>query len=454
MGAFADSFFRYTLSDLDAQNLPVRAEQIRARLRNYPLMLASQMLVAPLLCVLMWPAVEHGLLLGWLGLVYGAHLVEFGFWLAYRRESVTLSECKRWRTRFIVFVSVIGLLWGSAGLMLLALDDLAYQALLICVILGLAAGAATINPVFPPALIIYVGLLILPVLLACLWLGDVTHYVLAAMLAVYLLFVLNAGRDLSKTFELSLWQRLENRELVAQLTDEKQHAELGSKMKSKFFAAASHDLRQPMHALTLFVDVLKHRPHDEESARLIGQIERSVEVMATMFDALLDLSKLDAGVVQPQFEDFAIQPLLARLNEEFSMLAGDKGLRFELSSCSEVLHGDPLLLERILRNLISNAIRYTERGKVSVTCERVPQGMRVQVRDSGIGIAPEQLPHIFEEYSQVGNVPHNSRHGMGLGLAIVKRLEHLLGYRIEVESKLGEGTCMALVVPLAAGSHS
>jgi signal transduction histidine kinase len=456
MNRLADTLFRKTLSDIDEANLPIRAEQIRARLRNYPLMVGSQMLVAPLLCALMWQAVAHTLLLGWLALVYGAHLMELGYWAIYHKASNTLAECKRWRGRFILSVTMIGLLWGSAGAVMFVADDLAYQALLICVILGLAAGAVATNPVFPPALYIYVGLLILPVLSSSLLVGDVTHLVVASMLAVYLLFVLNAGLDLAKTFELSLRQRLENSALIAQLTEEKLRAELAqrsaeqaNRMKSKFFAAASHDLRQPMHALTLFVEVLKNREHDEQAAHLIGQIEFSAEVMGGMFDALLDISRLDAGVIQPHYENFAIQQLLDNMREEFSWLARDKGLRFEVLGSDALVYSDSQLLERILRNLISNAIRYTEHGEVAVICREVAEGLRIQVRDSGIGIAPDHLPYVFEEYYQVGNRQRDRSKGLGLGLAIVKRLDQLLGCQLTLDSTVGEGSCFSFVVPLA-----
>ncbi len=443
--------------DINAENLPIRSEQLRARLRSYPLMLVSQIVMALLLCGLLWDTVSHNLLLGWLAILYSVHLLESYYWLRYREETRTIEECKTWRMRFIVFVTLVGLLWGSAGLLLFIVDDLAYQAMLICVMLGMAAGAVTINPVFPPALYIYVILLIVPVLFANLAIGDnFHHFFLSAMLVVYMFFVLNAGRGLNRTFELALRRRFENEQLVRQLTEEKrraeqaqQSAEQANRMKSRFFAAASHDLRQPMHALTLFVEILKDQIDDPHAAQLVGQLEHSVEVLSSMFDALLDISKLDAGVVQPCHENFAIQPLLDRLNAEFSWLARDKGLRFEVARSDLVVCSDSMLLERILRNLISNAIRYTEQGGVEIDCKRVTEGLQLEVRDSGIGIASDHISQIYEEYYQVGNQQRNRNEGLGLGLAIVKRLEQLLGYRMKLDSTLGVGSCFTFVVPLA-----
>lgn len=449
MQKMLDYFSAKTRCDIDEENFPVRAEQIRTRLQNYPLMVGGQLLMAPLLCVLMWPAVDHGVLLGWLALVYAAHMVEIGYWAVYRKACGTIDECKRWRARFLLLVTVVAALWGSSGVLMFVPGELTYQAMLICVLLGMAAGAVTVNPVFPPSLYIYVVLMILPVMFSSLLVADSPHLILAVMLSVYLLFVLNAGREMAATFELSLRRGLENAKLVGQLTEEKQRAEQANRMKSKFFAAASHDLRQPMHALTLFVDVLKNRPHDAQTTQLVGQVDQSVEVLGTMFDALLDISRLDAGVVQPRYENFAIQPLLDRMHAEFSWLATDKGLRFEMANSRVVVHSDPLLLERVLRNLVANAIRYTEVGEVVVACREVPDGLQIEVCDTGIGIAPEHLPHVFEEYYQVGNRHRDRSKGLGLGLAIVKRLEQLLGYRMTLDSTLGAGSRFAFVVPLA-----
>lgn len=443
----SENFYAKLGSEIDESTLSVRAEQIRARLRTYPLMVVSQLLLAPLLVMLMWSHVEARVLLGWCAAVVVVHVLEFTGFMLHRHETHTAAQCREWRARFMLFAFMAGSTWGSVGVLMFVPGDLAYQALLICVLMGIAAGAVTINPVHPPTLYIYLVALLLPMLVNTLAVGDTTHRVLAAMMAMFLLFLLNAGRDLSRVFELSLRRSFDNAELVKSLGEEKNRAEHANLMKSKFFAAASHDLRQPMHALTLFVDVLKNRRHDEASAQLVRQIEQSAAVMGEMFDALLDLSKLDAGVVHPNLEHFTIQPLLDRMREEFDWLARDKGLRLEMYGSTARVYSDQVLLERVLRNLISNALRYTEQGTVTVACMNAEDGLRIEVKDSGIGIAPDQLQHIFEEYYQVGNPQRDRRRGLGLGLSIVSRLERLLGYHMRVESTLGLGSCFIFTVP-------
>jgi signal transduction histidine kinase len=450
----ADRFYAWTGSDISEENLPIRAGQLRARLEHYPLMIASQLLVGVLLCVMMWDAVEHSVLLGWLTAQFAVHLLEVYYLLRYREKLQGMAECRAWRTRLILLVSMVGTIWGAAGVLMFVPGDLAYQTLLICVLLGVAAGAVTLNPVFPPSLYIFLALLILPVAFLNFAAGDRPHFILGVLLFIYLVFVLNAGRGLSRTFEQSLRSEWENARLVGQLVQQKeraeqaqQDAEMASRMKSQFFAAANHDLRQPMHALAMYVEVLKSGSLSEQTKATVTQLERSVEVMCSMFDTLLDISRLDAGVVQATFEPFSLGPMFDKLRGEFEMLARDKGLRLEMDPCSDTVCSDPLLLERILRNLLANAIRYTERGGVTVTCRLVDEGARIEVCDTGIGISPEHLPHIFEEYYQVSNRQRDRSRGLGLGLAIVERLARLLGCRMQVRSTQGEGSCFSFVIP-------
>jgi signal transduction histidine kinase len=171
-------------------------------------------------------------------------------------------------------------------------------------------------------------------------------------------------------------------------------------------------------------------------------------VLDEMFDALLDISRLDAGVVLPRYQTFPAQQIFDRIEAEFSWTAREKGLVLTVEKCAESLSGDPLLLERILRNLIANAIRYTERGSVRVRCAAAADGMHIEVHDSGIGISEQHLPRIFEEYYQIGNSQRDRTNGLGLGLAIVQRLARLLGGDVSVSSTVGMGSCFSLLIPL------
>ena len=433
--------------DINESNLAIRTEQIRARLRSYPLMIISQLVIALLLVALMWGKLPHSVLLIWLAVLFTELMVESYYAWRNAVSIGSVEECSRWRDRLLVSVTMAGMIWGSGGVLLFVPDDLTYQALLICVFLGMAAGAATTNPVFPPALYIYISLVTLPLMLLNLAIGDRAHLILAGMLLMYWGFLLSTGRGLSKTFELSLRRSIENEQLLAQLTEEKQDVEQSFHIKSRFLAAASHDLRQPVHALALLAGALKGHVQDAEGDTLCNKLELSIEALSGMLNALLDVSRLDAGVVKPCYELFALQPLLDRLYDEFKVFADKQGLRLEMSGCDSLVYSDAVLLELVLRNLISNALRHTPHGEISLSCHPVENGVQLTVRDTGIGIAPEFLSSIFEEYYQIGNRQRDRRKGLGLGLAIVKRLDKLLGLQLQVSSVPGEGTSFVLLIP-------
>jgi signal transduction histidine kinase len=217
-------------------------------------------------------------------------------------------------------------------------------------------------------------------------------------------------------------------------------AEAANRAKSQFLAAASHDLRQPMHALGLFAATLSEKVRDPAVRAIVDNISMSVEALEALFNELLDISKLDAGVIQPSRVSFPVAPLFDRLRIEYGPAARESGLRLTLMPSTAWVYSDPVLLERMLRNLISNAIRYTAEGGVVVACRPRGDHYSLEVWDSGIGIAADKRDNIFEEFYQVGNPERDRRKGLGLGLAIVRRIEQLLGYEMQLSSRVGHGS--------------
>jgi signal transduction histidine kinase len=232
------------------------------------------------------------------------------------------------------------------------------------------------------------------------------------------------------------------RELMAQ----KEAAEAAVLVKSRFLAATSHDLRQPLHALTLLIAALRERTSEGEARRLVEHIDASASALEGLLNALLDLSKLDAGVVEPHTECFPAQRTLDNLSRQFTPQAREQGLRLRIHGSTCWLQSDPILLERILNNLVSNALRYTDRGGVLVGLRRAPGGVRFEVRDSGRGIPDAFRERIFEEYFQLENPERHRDKGLGLGLAIVSRLARLLGSGVTLESTAGRGSCFRFPV--------
>ncbi|MBK8761430.1 MAG: HAMP domain-containing protein [Sulfuritalea sp.] len=250
-----------------------------------------------------------------------------------------------------------------------------------------------------------------------------------------------------------LAKRKDEIETLAQaLQEKKEEAESASAAKTRFLAAASHDLRQPMHAIGLLVGVLHRRLGCADAPSILQSIQSSVEAMERLFSALLDISRLDAGIVQPHFSEFPLESLFFAIEADLGVLAREKGIELRVAHTSAWVRSDPQILERIVRNLVSNAIRYTPKGKVLLGCRRVEQGrgLGLQVIDTGIGIATEDASRIFMEFVQVGNRERDRTKGLGLGLSIVKRSAELLGHPLAVRSTPGVGSCFSVELPRAA----
>jgi signal transduction histidine kinase/CheY-like chemotaxis protein len=235
------------------------------------------------------------------------------------------------------------------------------------------------------------------------------------------------------------------------LREKKEEAETATRAKSRFLAAASHDLRQPMHALGLFVARLAQLPHDAPTMHLIGNLDASVQALQELLDGLLDVSRLEAQAVQVQLRPFPLADLFEQLRASLALTAQQKGLRLRVRPTQVWVLSDSALLHRVLLNLLSNALRYTQTGGVLLACRSGAGGqhVRIEVWDSGIGIAPEHQSAVFKEFYQIGNSERDRNKGQGLGLSIVERSAQLLGYPLQMRSSLGRGTRFSLCVPLA-----
>lgn len=253
---------------------------------------------------------------------------------------------------------------------------------------------------------------------------------------------LELGRD-------ELEQRVED--ATAALRLKKEEAETATLAKSRFLAAASHDLRQPTHALGMFVARLAQLPNDAQTRHLIENLDASVQAMQDLLDGLLDISRLDAHSVKVHVRPFALADIFDQLRSSLTLVAAEKGIRLRFRPTHAWLMSDPTLVHRILLNLTTNALNYTPKGSVLVVCRlgTDAQHVRLEVWDSGIGIAPEHHESIFKEFYQVGNLERSRAKGLGLGLNIVERTAKLLGHRLQFDSRLGVGTRFSLALPLA-----
>ncbi|WP_120995738.1 hybrid sensor histidine kinase/response regulator NahK/ErcS' [Stutzerimonas urumqiensis] len=241
----------------------------------------------------------------------------------------------------------------------------------------------------------------------------------------------------------------ERTQVEGRLREAKREAELANLSKTKFLAAVSHDLLQPLNAARLFTSALLEQRDPGRNTALIRNVSNSLEDVENLLGTLVDISKLDAGVIKPDIAPFAVSELLGNLAEEYRQLARAEGLQLHFVACSALVRSDIQLLARILRNLLTNAIRYTPQGRILLGCRRHARRLSIEVWDTGVGIPEDKLDEIFLEFKRGDGVRRNQDRGLGLGLAIVDKIARMLGHRIRVRSRPGRGSCFAVEVPLA-----
>jgi signal transduction histidine kinase len=275
---------------------------------------------------------------------------------------------------------------------------------------------------------------------------------LAALVIVFLLFLVSLGRQVNLVFEESSRYRYGEQQLNAELTLALERADESNRAKTQFLAAASHDLRQPLHAMTVWVGVLRQRDIDEDTRYIVNRLESMNQAMSKQLEGLLDISKLDAGIVTPKRSPCRLDELLAGHQEGMQALADEGGIRLELQ-CSEALTAvtDDALLARILQNLTDNALKFTRRGgRIGLSLHREDDCAVLRVSDTGIGIAGTEHERVFREFYQVANTERDRSKGLGLGLSIVRRLCGLIDVELQLASEPGVGTTITLRLPLSS----
>jgi CheY-like chemotaxis protein len=249
------------------------------------------------------------------------------------------------------------------------------------------------------------------------------------------------------SLSLLLAARVRNEDLVQQLRAQIDVAARAIEEKTRFVASAAHDLRQPLHALGMFCATLEQRLQSTPERPLVRNMMNAIESLEESFGAMLDISRLDAGVVQTAPQTFPIRDIFRRLYQQFGGDAEAHNLALRFRATRRIVHSDPLLLERVLANLVQNALRYTRRGGVLVAARRHANGIALEVWDTGLGIPPDKLEMIFREFYQIDNPERDRSRGLGMGLAIVQRICKLLDHPLELRSRMGRGTVFRVIVP-------
>ena len=412
---------------------------------------------AAILCGVMWEQEAPWVMAGWVAGILANQAWRGMLVRAYRKAAPPVADAERWGAYWVAGSTLAGALWGAASVVMFPAQP-SYQALFIVCQFGVILGGLSNTAVYKPSFFGFALAVLVPLIVRVAIEGDRVHLFTAGVLCVVLVFVLTFGSKVNGVLTQSLAMRYENVDLIRELQSQtkaalaaRAAAETASLAKSQFLAAASHDLRQPLHAMGLFAGALASRVHDPGVTPLVASIRASVEALEHLFAELLDLSQLDAGALRPAPAAFPLRPLFLRLAADFGPQAEAAGLSFRVASTRLAVSTDAVLLERVLRNLLANAVRYTRAGGIVLGVRRRADRVRIDVIDTGIGIAGADTARVFEEFVQLAGAPrkHAGGRGMGLGLAIVRRLAALCGHEVELASTPGRGSRFSINVPRA-----
>jgi signal transduction histidine kinase/ActR/RegA family two-component response regulator len=431
-------------------------EQLRLQLGNVGSSVVPTLLLAPLLVWTLSNARNAAWLTGWCAAIMLIKLLYA--WDARRtlRSGPPAAQARRVVVRQMVFNAIDAVAWGA--LAWIALDDgtVAGSILVVAVLAGVAGSSmSSLAPVLP--VFIAFALFEFVTVGTKLWLlGNPEYKALGVAGVLYIATLLGQARNSARAARAAIDLRFENLALIERLqasTEEAQaarhEAEQASLAKSRFLAAASHDLRQPIHAQGLFLEVLARTRLSTTQYDALANARATWQASAEMLDTLLDFSRIEAGVVDPQIEAFALQPLLNKIENELAPQADAKGIVYRSIDTQAIVESDPALVALVLRNLVSNAIRYTDRGGVLVACRQRAGQLVLEVWDTGIGIEPSQQQAVFREFHQLGNAERDRRKGLGLGLAIAQGLARALGQALTLSSRPGRGSVFRLTLKVA-----
>jgi len=434
-------------------------EVVQSTYAYMPAALAGYLAGVGVVTMLYWSIAPAALLVAWIGAFVAMCVVRAVVIQRFRRAAPrTRDEWLGWRLRSNVGTVVAASLWGATGWIFYGLGSEQQQATgLIIVVYTFTVAGIPVLSTQPRLYLAYASLCLLPLIVRIAAVGDVYSYQLAGELVLIISLTTVLANSYRQALQRAIDLKVQGDKLAAQLRVEtlaaeaaRREAEIANRAKTQFFTAASHDLRQPLHAMGLFAEALRQRVREPEVAQLVNSINESVDALEGLFSELLDITRIDSGGIEVHPQHFEVGDILRKLRLHFEPSAFEKGLSLRLRGGARVVFADPLLVERILRNLVSNAIRYTNDGSGLVGCRQRGARVRLQVWDTGLGITPTEQARIFDEFYQVPNTPKVSpdqRKGLGLGLAIVKRLAGLMGTPLTLRSTPGRGTVFTLDLP-------
>ncbi|OGB09094.1 MAG: hybrid sensor histidine kinase/response regulator [Burkholderiales bacterium RIFCSPHIGHO2_12_FULL_65_48] len=426
----------------------VLREQVALLRHNFPMTLLASLATALGTLWVMARVAEPQAITVWL---VSHALVVAGVYLTLRSIAPFTDTAQQAARKLIACMAAMGLSWGSLGYVVLYWGTPESVIYAIGIISTVSSGALGLGAPLYRAYVTYLTCAIGGVMMAVALAGGPVMWPALFLTGVYYALTGMQARTADRATRRSIALKLENDRLVNQLRAESQRAlaaqeaaEKADRDKSRFLAAASHDLRQPLHAMGLFLESLQRSPLNDHQLTVLGHAHAASGAAAEMLTTLLDYSRLEAGVVKVRPDAFAVQPLLTALEQEFGVQADTAGLVYRTRETSAAAFADRSLVGLVMHNFISNALRYTAKGGVLIACRTRGKRLALEVWDTGPGIPRSQWDNIFKEFHQLGNPERDRRKGLGLGLAIVQRLAREMNTSVEVLSQPGRGSVFRL----------
>ncbi|ASJ71249.1 ATP-binding protein [Granulosicoccus antarcticus] len=423
-------------------------EQIRLIYNQGPVLVAGATFTAVFITLFLWRHLPQSTLLLWLAAVGLSTLLRIWVICAYLKADEKTREQAIWGPFFWLGTLTAGMIWCIWPMMFYQLYSTEYLLLISTIFAGMVAVSAASGSIYLPSFLSFSIPLVLPLAVAHILSGNeslvLTGFLLIMFLAVNFFLAVRGHRQYRKLIR----SQFENVELMERLAGEKRIAERAVIAKSRFLAAASHDLRQPLHAMGLFLSALRHRETDPTKLEILNDMNKSAQALNGLFNSLLDVSRLDAEIIEFNPKHLVASEMFDGLRAQFMQQTDEKGVSLNVDAGQHVFFSDAILLERVLRNLLSNAVQYTSSGGIYLRCDEYTDGAKlVTLCDTGIGIPEEAAEDVFSEYYQLNNPARDRSKGLGLGLAIVRRLCDLMDMPLEMESVEGQGTLFRIVVP-------
>ena len=445
-----------TVAQWRRRNSRVLVRQILSSLKLQPVALAVELAGACVIAMFLWPVVNPFLLIFWLLLVavhfYGAVDFNRRFWAdRYRHARIHF-----WIRAWMVLAVVGGIIGAIAGLTFAysAANDSSAQIVLFSVILSVTFVSWPVYACWLPSLVAFILCAITPLVLRLALIFGLSRLMIAVLLVTVVVFMFYSGRRFNEIVQMAVRNDQENENLVKRLTLEKNLAEKlrreteeQSRLRSRFFTAANHDIRQPLQAIGIYIQLLK-KTDDPKTLKIVEQLAKTSQALQTLVAQILEVSKLETGHSSAKLEPIRLSALLQELALEFEPMAKEKGLQFRLKNLDVNVYTDAQLLSRAIRNLITNALAYTQKGEILLAARLIGERrVSICVVDSGVGIEPEEQKKIFDYFYRSENTRAQTE-GYGLGLSIVKAICDQLQIKLSLSSKLGRGSIFRITLPV------